>query len=57
MKLLVKREYWTELRQAGRRYVVKERNWERSVANYQQVYGNLVPNTIRENDRGRQSAR
>lgn len=42
VKLLAKREYWTELRQAGRRYVVEERNWARSVANYQAVYGNLV---------------
>ncbi|MFB0935683.1 MAG: glycosyltransferase, exosortase A system-associated [Propionivibrio sp.] len=42
MKLLVKREYWPELRQAGRRYVVEERNWARSVANYREVYGNLL---------------
>ena len=42
MKLLVKREYWPELRQAGRRYVVDERNWARSVANYREVYGSLL---------------
>lgn len=42
MKLLAKREYWPELRLAGRRYVVEERNWARSVANYRQVYGSLV---------------
>ena len=42
MKLLVKREYWPELRQAGRRYVVEERNWARSVANYREVYGSLL---------------
>jgi len=42
MKLLAKREYWPELRSAGRRYVVEERNWARSVANYRQVYGSLV---------------
>jgi PEP-CTERM/exosortase A-associated glycosyltransferase len=42
MKLLVKREYWPELRQAGRRYVVEERNWARSVSNYCEVYGSLL---------------
>lgn len=42
VKLLSKREYWPELRQAGRRYVVEERNWARSVANYHKVYANLV---------------
>ena len=44
--LLVKRELWPELRQAGRRYVVEERNWVRSVAKYQQVYANLVMNEV-----------
>ena len=48
MKLLAKREYWPELRIAGRRYVVEERNWTRSVANYQQVYGSLVRATVPE---------
>jgi PEP-CTERM/exosortase A-associated glycosyltransferase len=42
MNLLSRREHWPELRQAGRRYVVEERNWARSVANYRQVYGSLV---------------
>lgn len=42
MKLLVKRDYWTELMQAGRRFVVEERNWARSVANYRAVYKALV---------------
>ena len=42
MKLLVKRDYWTELMQAGRRYVEEERNWARSVANYRDVYKALV---------------
>lgn len=48
MKLLVKREYWPELRHAGRRFVVDERNWARSVANYRQVYGKLVRGSFRE---------
>ncbi len=52
MKLLAKREYWPELRQAGRRYVEQERNWARSVANYQNVYGQLVRST----DLGRRPA-
>ena len=52
MKLLAKREYWPELKEAGRRYVVEERNWTRSVANYQQMYGNL----LRASVQGRQSA-
>ena len=42
MKLLVKRDYWTELMQAGRRFVVEERNWARSVVNYRAVYKALV---------------
>ena len=42
MKLLAKREYWTELRHAGRAYVEDERNWARSVANYRHVYGHFV---------------
>ncbi len=39
VKMIVKREYWPELRQLGRRYVVEERNWAKSVGNYRQVYG------------------
>ena len=42
MKLLAKRDYWTELMHAGRRYVVEERNWARSVANYRHVYERLL---------------
>ena len=33
---------WENLRFAGRRYVEKERNWQRSVDNYQAVYGRLL---------------
>ena len=42
VKLLSRRDRWPELRQAGRRYVVEERNWAKSVSNYRQVYGSLV---------------
>jgi PEP-CTERM/exosortase A-associated glycosyltransferase len=41
-RLLARREKWPELRRAGRRYVVEERNWAKSVANYRQVYESLV---------------
>ena len=41
MKLLVKREYWMEMREAGRQFVEQERTWATSVANYQQVYERL----------------
>ncbi|WP_263771565.1 TIGR04063 family PEP-CTERM/XrtA system glycosyltransferase [Propionivibrio soli] len=40
-KLLAKREYWPELRTAGRQFVEKERNWENSVGRYQAVYESL----------------
>jgi glycogen(starch) synthase len=42
MKLLVKRDYWTEMREAGRHFVEQERTWATSVANYQQVYEKLT---------------
>lgn len=42
LKLLAKRDYWPELRHAGRAYVEGERNWARSVANYQEMYDRLV---------------
>lgn len=41
MKILFKREYWTEMRTAGRHFVEQERTWANSVANYQQVYERL----------------
>jgi glycosyltransferase involved in cell wall biosynthesis len=43
VKLLNECERWPKLSQAARRYVVEERNWARSVANYRQVYASLVP--------------
>jgi PEP-CTERM/exosortase A-associated glycosyltransferase len=33
---------WEAIRQAGRRYVETERNWQTSVANYQAVYANVL---------------
>ncbi len=33
---------WNEIRHAGRHYVEAERNWQRSVANYQAVYANTL---------------
>lgn len=42
VNLMSKRDYWPELRQAGRRYVVEERNWARSVAGYRRVYDGLA---------------
>ena len=44
MKLLAKREYWTEMRTAGRVFVEEERTWANSVANYQQIYQRLSSN-------------
>ena len=42
VQLLAKREYWPELRLAGRRFVEQERNWAASVARYHDVYGGLL---------------
>lgn len=38
VQLLAKREYWPDLRDAGRRFVEQERNWTASVGNYVDVY-------------------
>lgn len=35
---------WDEIRLAGRRYVEEERNWLRSVGNYQAIYSKLLQN-------------
>ncbi|MDR1708756.1 MAG: glycosyltransferase, exosortase A system-associated [Candidatus Accumulibacter sp.] len=40
-KILAARRNWPQMREAARRYVVEERNWKKSVANYKQVYGRL----------------
>jgi glycosyltransferase involved in cell wall biosynthesis len=41
--LLSQRHRWAALRQAGRRFVETERNWQASVARYRAVYAGLVP--------------
>ena len=33
---------WEQIRQAGRRYVDEERNWQRSVSHYQSVYDRIL---------------
>jgi PEP-CTERM/exosortase A-associated glycosyltransferase len=40
--LLGDRRNWSAMRQAGRRFVEKERNWTISVANYVKVYSSLT---------------
>lgn len=40
--LLATRDRWTDLREAGRRFVENERNWTASVAHYREVYASLV---------------
>ncbi len=42
MKLLAKREYWPEIRAAGRHYVETERNWRNSVSRYVDVYRGIT---------------
>ncbi len=44
LNLLARSESWEAMRQAGRHYVEQERNWATSVANYQQIYSNLLTN-------------
>lgn len=38
LQALADQHGWNEMRRNGRRYVEDERNWQRSVANYQSVY-------------------
>jgi PEP-CTERM/exosortase A-associated glycosyltransferase len=42
LKLLDNRSQWPKICQAGRHYVESERNWQRSVANYQGVYQSIL---------------
>jgi glycosyltransferase involved in cell wall biosynthesis len=39
--MLKDKEAWPAIRQAGRAYVVNERNWQNSVGRYRQVYSGL----------------
>lgn len=42
LDLIQNSKSWDNMRQAGRLYVEQERNWEKSVANYQAVYAQLI---------------
>ncbi|MEZ5503657.1 MAG: glycosyltransferase, exosortase A system-associated [Halioglobus sp.] len=48
LTLLEHEERWPEMREAGRRFVEKERTWINSVANLKPVYQRLVPLESRE---------
>ena len=43
VRLLEQRERWPQLREQGRRFVERERNWPGSVARYRDVFGPLSP--------------
>lgn len=42
LQLMAQNDRWANLRAAGRRFVESERNWQRSVANYQAPFARLV---------------
>ncbi|NOR79718.1 MAG: glycosyltransferase, exosortase A system-associated [Methyloprofundus sp.] len=42
LDLLGRSQEWDKMRQAGRLYVEQERNWPKSVGNYQKVYSQLL---------------
>ena len=46
MKLLVKRDYWLEMRVAGRAFVENERNWTNSVSRYIDLYGKILGRSV-----------
>ena len=46
MKLLAKRDYWLDMRTAGRSFVENERNWQASVARYVDVYGGVLGRSV-----------
>ena len=46
MKLLVKRDYWLEMRAAGRAFVENERNWTNSVSRYVDLYGKILGRSV-----------
>jgi len=41
-RVLAQRESWPQLREQGRRFVERERNWELSVAGYRDVFGRVA---------------
>ena len=42
LSALADQSQWEKIRQAGRCYVEEERNWQRSISNYQSVYANIL---------------
>jgi glycosyltransferase involved in cell wall biosynthesis len=42
VRLLEQRERWPQLREQGRRFVERERNWPGSVARYRDVFNRLI---------------
>ncbi len=42
IEMLLDRDRWERMRQAGRRYVETERNWQTSVERYREVYAGLL---------------
>jgi glycosyltransferase involved in cell wall biosynthesis len=42
VRLLEQRERWPQLREQGRRFVERERNWPGSVARYRDVFDRLI---------------
>ena len=46
LELLAHREQWPALREAGRRFVERERNWAVSTAHYQPVYEGLTAGAV-----------
>jgi glycosyltransferase involved in cell wall biosynthesis len=43
LQLFARRELWADLRDAGRRYVQRERNWAIAVERYGPIYDRLAP--------------
>jgi glycosyltransferase involved in cell wall biosynthesis len=43
LRLLRQRDHWPALREQGRRFVERERNWQGSAARYREVFGRLSP--------------
>jgi glycosyltransferase involved in cell wall biosynthesis len=41
-ELLAQSQHWPALRQAGRRFVEEERNWNASIGNWRNAYSRLL---------------
>jgi PEP-CTERM/exosortase A-associated glycosyltransferase len=46
LRVLAKKDMWSHLREAGRGFVERERNWGASAARYRAVYRQLVPREV-----------